>query len=58
MGCCWPTAVQTMHLEALVTKALVTKYGGGPPAGMLQANNGAYNAVDDPRHQFWWQAPY
>ena len=36
LGCCWPLVTERMPLAALVTK-----FGGEPPAGMAQADVGA-----------------
>ena len=37
--------------------ALVTKFGGGLPAGMLLAHGSADNVFGDPFHQVWCRAP-
>ena len=37
--------------------ALVTQFGGGFPAGLLWANDGADNVVGDPFHQVWRRSP-
>ena len=37
--------------------AIVTKFGGGLPAGMLLDDGGAYNVVSGSRHQVWRQDP-
>ena len=48
LGICWQTAAQTTYLAALVTK-----FGGALPAGMLQAEGGTDNAFGGHCHQVW-----
>ena len=50
LGCCWPAAAQAMP-----SAALIMKFGGGIPVGILLAGGGTDSVVVRPCHQVWWR---